>query len=204
MKKICLFITVLILMAGTTQAQDPEVLTRAFDSSYTLEGIGYYSNAIDVLKRYYDEKSYEMNARLGWLCHNAGRYTESVTYYQAAINLKPFAIEPRLGLTKPASILGNWDQVLEQYQKILEIDPMNTWVNFQTGMIYYYREQYDIALKHFELVANLFPFDFDATNMYAWTSYRLGKMREAKILFQKALLIRPGDDSAEEGLWLVK
>jgi hypothetical protein len=40
--------------------------------------------------------------------------------------------------------------------------------------------------------------------MYAWSNYRLGKMREAEILFKKALLIRPGDASANEGLLLVK
>lgn len=204
MKKINLFIAGLMLLAGTVRAQDQDVLFRAFDSSYTLEGISYYSNAIDVLKKYYDADSYELNARLGWLCYHAGKYPESITYYHKAIQLKPFALEPRFGIINPASALGNWDQVLEQYEMILEIDPMNTYANYKAGMIYYYREQYDIALKYFELVANLYPFDYDSTLMYAWTSYRLGKMREAKILFQKVLLIRPDDESAKEGLGLIK
>ena len=204
MKKINLIIAIIIFMAGTSAAQDQDVLTKAFDTSYTLEGISYYANAIDVLKKYYDENSYELNARLGWLHYQAGRYPESIAYYNKAILLKPFAIEPRFGLVKPASSLGNLDQVLEQYEKILEIDPMNTYANYQAGMIYYNRQQYDMALKYFELVANLYPFDYDSTLMFAWTSYRLGKMREARILFQKSLLIRPGDESATEGLGLIK
>jgi len=38
----------------------------------------------------------------------------------------------------------------------------------------------------------------------AWTNFKLEKYREAKILFQKTLLISPGDASALEGLGLLK
>jgi len=40
--------------------------------------------------------------------------------------------------------------------------------------------------------------------MLAWTNFKLGKFREAKVLFSKALLIQPGDESALEGLGLIK
>jgi len=40
--------------------------------------------------------------------------------------------------------------------------------------------------------------------MLGWADYRLGKSREAKILFSKALLYYPGDASAKEGLSLIK
>jgi len=40
--------------------------------------------------------------------------------------------------------------------------------------------------------------------MLAWTNFKLGKLREAKVLFQKALLISPDDESATEGLNLIK
>jgi hypothetical protein len=40
--------------------------------------------------------------------------------------------------------------------------------------------------------------------MFAWTNYMLGKTREAKILFNKVLLISPNDISATEGLGLIK
>ena len=53
------------------------------------------------------------------------------------------------------------------------------------------------------VVVNHYPFDYDSVIMLAWTNYRLGKMREAKVLFQKALLIQPGAESALEGLSLL-
>jgi hypothetical protein len=40
--------------------------------------------------------------------------------------------------------------------------------------------------------------------MFAWTSYFMGKTREAKILFSKVLLISPNDKSATEGMALIK
>jgi hypothetical protein len=40
--------------------------------------------------------------------------------------------------------------------------------------------------------------------MFAWTNLKLGKTREAKILFNKTLLYNPDDASAKEGLGLIK
>jgi len=205
MKKLSfLFIVALSSLLLPLKGQDLTLLTREFDSSYTYEDSGLYTKAIETINRHYDPSSYEINVRLGWLNYLAGMHTASMEYYHKAILLKPYAIEPRLGYVNPASTVGNWNQVLEQYIKILEVDPMNTYVNYKVGLIYYYREQYDTALPYFEKVANLYPFDYDSTIMYAWTSYKLGKLREAKVLFQQALLIRPGDASATEGLGLIQ
>ena len=53
------------------------------------------------------------------------------------------------------------------------------------------------------LAVNLYPFDYDSVIMLAWTNFQLNKFREAKVLFNKSLLIRPGDESALEGLGLM-
>ena len=72
------------------------------------------------------------------------------------------------------------------------------------GLIYYGREDYEAALRYFDKVVNLFPFDYDALTMLAWTHFRLQNTREARVLFQKALLHTPGGTSAIEGLELLK
>ena len=94
--------------------------------------------------------------------------------------------------------------VKNQYEKILEIDPMNTKANYYLGMIYYNKEKYEEALPYFEKVVNLYPFDFSGTLMYAWTNFKLGHLREAKVLFNKTLMISPDDPSAKEGLKLIQ
>lgn len=185
-------------------AQQFEAIEKAFSESYELEKSGEYSQAIEKLKKYYDEDSYEVNLRLGWLNYLKGNFTESSAYYERSISLSPYAIEARFGYVYPLSALGNWGVVKQQYEKILDIDPRNTLANYRMGMIFYGSEDYNNALRYFEKVVNLYPFDYDGTIMFAWSNLKLGKLREATILFKKALLMRPGDESAKEGLQLMK
>jgi len=176
----------------------------AFSKSQAYESRGNFMDAITEMKKIYQEDSYEINLRLGWVTYLAGQFTESSAYYQKAINLKPYAVEAKFGFVNPASALGNWDQVINQYNEILTIDPQNTIANYRMGSIYYGRKDYIKAEKYLEKVVNLYPFDYDSMVLYAWTNYKIGKLREAQVLFNKVLLNRSKDPSALEGLSLIK
>jgi tetratricopeptide (TPR) repeat protein len=180
------------------------ILQEAFAKSQEYEGRGNFADAITTIKSVYQEESYEINLRLGWLTYLGGLFTESSAYYQKAIKLKPYSIEAKLGFANPASALGNWDQVVAQYNEILSIDPQNTTVNYRMGSIYYGRKDYVKAEKYLEKVINLYPFDYDTMILFAWTNYKLGKLREAQVMFNKVLLNKPKDTSALEGLSLIK
>ncbi len=203
LKKILLSVA-LTLTATTMFSQNYQKLEAAFKTSYEQEVKGEYTRAIETLKAVYDENSYEINLRLGWLEYIAGQFSESMPYYQKCITLKPLSIEARLGLVNPTAAMGNWTQVENQYNKILEIDSQNSLVNYRLGLLFYGRKNYKIAEKYFATVVNHYPFDFDSMIMLAWTNYYLGTYRKAKILFQKALLNKPGNASAMEGLKLMK
>jgi tetratricopeptide (TPR) repeat protein len=127
-----------------------------------------------------------------------------MNYYLRAIALKANAIEPRIGFAYPASVMGKWDDVVKQYQAILKLDPKNSNINYKLGLIQYNRKNYVLAYKHFETVATLYPFDYDGVLMFAWTNFQVGKSKEARALFQRILLLSPGDKSATEGLSLIK
>jgi tetratricopeptide (TPR) repeat protein len=204
LKKILLVIVLFTFFGSITFSQNYKEVQQAFEKSYFLEYSGEYIKAIDLLKGVYDNSSYEINLRLGWLNYMGGFFTESLAYYQKSIELKPMSIEARLGYVYPASALGNWEQVKSQYNKILDIDPMNSLVNYRMGSIYYGNEDYTTALTYFEKVVNLYPFDRDGLLMYAWTNLKLGKFREAEVLFNKVLMNKPNDESAMEGLNQIK
>lgn len=204
MKRLILIACFTLMPLLLINSQDFVKLTSAFSESYAKEKLGKYSEAGAALKAYYDANSYEINLRLGWLTYLQGQFTESLNYYNKAIELMPYAIEPRLGVVLPASALGNWDFVINHYNKILSIDPNNTVTLYRLGLIYYDRKNYKQASQYFEKVVNLYPFDYQSILMLGWTDYRLGKTREAKVLFSKALLYYPDDASAKEGLSLVK
>jgi tetratricopeptide (TPR) repeat protein len=199
----------LLMLLATWQitalsAQDSQALIDAFSESYEYEQSANFAEAINVLQAVYTDDSYELNLRIGWLLYLKGSLTESMTYYSKAIELRPYALEPRFGIAYPAYDYGNHALVIEQYEKILEIAPNNTLALYRLGSVFYYDQRYIEAEKQYEKVVNLFPFDYDTLLMLGWTKYQLKKTREAIVLFNKALMYDPSSESAQEGLQLVQ
>ncbi len=195
---------VLLTIGAIANAQDYEKSIDGFQKSYLNEAAGNLSEAILNLKEIYNENSYEINLRLGWLTYSSGLFSEAQSYYNKAIALKQFAVEPRFGIVLPQAAMGNWTAVISQYEKILEIMPNNTIAMHRLGLIYYGQKDYLKAEKYFEKVVSLYPFDYDALVMYAWTNFQLKKYREARVLFNKALMNTPTGSSAMEGLQLME
>ncbi|MBK8983801.1 MAG: tetratricopeptide repeat protein [Ignavibacteria bacterium] len=202
--KICFILSAAFLINANSLYSQSDPVIEAFSKSLKSETILDYTQAVKDIQEVYVADSYEMNLRLGWLYYKAANYNESMNYYQKAIDLMPYSIEAKLGYNLPASAADLWDKVIENYDKILLQDPQNTFVNYQLGNIYYYRQDFSKANSLFEKVVNLYPFGYDALLMFAWSNYQLGFYREAKILFNKVLMLSPGDASALEGLGLIK
>jgi tetratricopeptide (TPR) repeat protein len=185
-------------------AQSFDKQRAAFRTSYAQENSGDYKAAVNTLKSVYDDSSYEMNLRLGWVSFKSGDFKESEAYYRKAISLRPYGVEARFGLVFPLSSMGNWTLVNSIYEEILAIDVNNSLANYRYGLLAYNKEDYAMADKLFSKVVNLYPFDYDSLIMLAWTRFKLGKSLEAKSLFQKVLLYSPDDASALEGLSLIR
>jgi tetratricopeptide (TPR) repeat protein len=201
LKKIIMIVIAASIFSGIA-AQDK--VQEAFKNSFTSESDGKYSQAINQIKKVYDADSYEINIRLAWLSYEAGQYTESVSYYSKCIKLKPLSVEALLGLTYPASAIGNWEQVIDAYSKVLKIDENNYSANLRMGQIYLNRQEYKKADEYFQVLLNMYPFTYDVVLNTAWNNYYMGKFREAKVLFEKVMWLNPGDSSAQTGLDSIK
>ncbi|MGI4886288.1 MAG: tetratricopeptide repeat protein [Janthinobacterium lividum] len=188
----------LLVLLGprAARAQDQPA---AFAASYAAEAKADYAEAIAPLRGAYSG-SYEQNLRLGWLYFLAKNYTTSAAYYQKAVEQRPYAVEPKFGLVKPLNALGQVEKMLGLYDGILKVDPQNTQANYWTGVIYLNRKQFDRAARYFEKVVNLYPFDYDTNLSLAFAYLSLGKKPEARALYNRVLLIRPGDANAAAGL----
>ncbi len=190
---------VLALSLFSLSASAQPSLRAAFKSSYAAEAKGNYQAALSAMKSTLSN-SYEVNLRIGWLQYMLAAYNESETAYKKAVDAMPYSIEAKLGYVYPLSALGKWTEVREQYTKILEICPQHSIANYRMGLIFYYNNDFKTAQKYFDKVVNMYPFDYDGVIMLGWTHLKLGKKAEATVLFNKALLIRPDDASANEGL----
>jgi len=204
LKRIKLIAIIFIVTIVSLNLNAQTAVINAFSKSYELEKKGEYKKAVTELKNVYDANSYEINLRLGWLNYQAGVFTESVAHYQKAINLMPYSEEAKFGLIYPKTAVGKWGEVISLYKKILANSPNNTTANYRLGLIYYGQKDYSKAYTYFKKVVNLYPFGYDGLLMLAWTNFQQGKMREAKVLFNKVLMYTPGDKSALEGLDLIK
>ena len=197
-------LSILILTQYSITAVAQQSLSDAFKASYESENAGNLETAIEALEMMYEPDSYELNLRLGWLHYQKGEMDESMVFYRRAVNLKPYAVEPKLGLAYPYSAMAFWDDVIELYERILETDPQNSLVNYRLGLIYYNRRQYERADSYIEKTVNLYPFDYDSLLLFAWNKLMMQRTREAKVLFEKVLLANPGDESALNGLSLIQ
>ena len=202
-KSIGTFIFLLAVNAAFAQTNQA-ALEAAFSKSYVFEKNSDFSASMDALKKVYDESSYELNVRLGWLNYNAGLFDESVIFYSRAQKLKSYSEEARFGLILPLAALGKWNEVIKTYEEILAVSPNNTVALYRLGLVYYGRKDYNKANTLFKKVVDLYPFGYDGLLMLGWTSYFLGNSNQAKVLFNKVNLYNPSDKSANEGLGLIK
>jgi tetratricopeptide (TPR) repeat protein len=201
------FASIFLLNILTTTAvvsQNHESLQKAFLASYAAEADSNYQAAITPLQALYRADNYEINLRLGWLHHLDGQYDQSKNYYYRAMELMPYAIQPKFGYAQPLAALGNWDELISVYQDILKIAPQNNLAHYYLGSIYYKRQQYEEAYRHAEIVVNLYPFDYDALVLFGWVQLKMGNVAKARALFEKALLILPEGVLALEGMKQVK
>jgi tetratricopeptide (TPR) repeat protein len=202
--KIRLTILFSFMSFMVASAQNDAKIQSAFTESNKAEAEENYSLGISSLKAIYRAEDYPVNVRLAWLFLMSKQYTESVSYYDRAIKLKPYAIEARFGMIKALNALESWDKVKEQYEAILKIDPQNTTSLYWLGVLLYNRKDYDNAARNFEKIVNLYPMDYGSVIMLAWTRLYQGKKTDARVLFNHALLLSPDDASANSGLNLLK
>lgn len=205
-KTLVIFAVILIasqIRTHTTEAKSKNDLRNAFKISQTEEKVENYTAAIDALMGVYEVQNYELNLRLGWLNYKAEQFDKASNFYRNAVELKPFALEPRLGLSYPLADAEKWEELEANYKSILAIDPNNTYSSYQLGYMYFLRGEYTLAYSYFEKVVNLYPFDHYSVLMLGWTEFQLQKFDEAEKLFNRVLLINPDDESALEGLTLM-
>jgi tetratricopeptide (TPR) repeat protein len=198
MQKVVFIIFILFNSVFCYSQDINDKMLSAFSASYSAEITKDYSKAIESLKSVYNENSYETNLRLGWLCYQKKDNTESERYYKQALKLKPGSVEAMFGLVSPCSAQDKWPEVLEIYQQILKIDPVNSVANYRIALMYYYKKEFARAESHLAIVVDHYPFDYDALVLMGQVKLAMGKLTESKAYYQRALLYSPSNDEIKK------
>ena len=189
-------ISIALAICFGTYAQDTQ--KSAFAKSYQYEYDADYSSAINELTAIYESTSYEINLRLGWLYYLHKDYLKSQLYYKKARDLKPQSIEAMFGYVYPIAALENWDEVIQVYTEILQLDPANYTANLRMANIFYYRRDFNRAITYAQVNGLNFPFDYATNLVLGQINIGLGKIDKAKAYLNKALLYYPESTDAAD------
>jgi tetratricopeptide (TPR) repeat protein len=81
-----------------------------------------------------DPKNLRANVELANLLYDAGRYTESISYYQQAFALDPRNVNVSTDLGTALHYAGRADDALAQFERSLTIDPKHAQTLFNIGV----------------------------------------------------------------------
>lgn len=224
MKKFAaLSVTAILIIVGffatDIVSQQKNDLTKAFNTSITLEKEGKIKDAIAILEPFVEtnKTNYLLNLRLGYLYYSDTAWVKSASYYDVALKLRPNSVEALLGLRLPLFAQKQWEKVEGVYNSIIKIDPNNKEANLRLGQIYYYKglpkfEQgftkakpdWDKSKSYLDKVLMMYPSDYEANLAYGYTMYALGMNDKAREAFGTVLMISEKDSLALKGLGLIK
>jgi serine/threonine-protein kinase len=131
------------------------------------------------------------HACLGLIADGTGRYTESVTEYQRALQLEPGNEGALIGLALAYEHQGAISEAEQTYQRAIEAHPKSRYAYNSLGTFYIRRNQYDKAVPMFEKVIALAPEGYGAYVNLGDTYNAMGRYSEAIGPLNKSILLRP-------------
>jgi tetratricopeptide (TPR) repeat protein len=171
--------------------------------SYVLESKGKYSEALVLVEKLSksEPNEYLFQIRSAWLSYLNAEYTKSAEYYRKAQVLTPDSIEPKLGLIKVFSALGQFKNVETTCRAILKQDPKNYISRTNLAYSLYQAGNFKEARKIYESVLVDYPADLEMILGQGWSFLKEGEKQKSKESFSRALKISPQNPRAQEGLW---
>jgi len=120
-------------------------------------------------------------------------YEKAQAIYGMRVELYPDDVEGRMALAQILLIRDKRDEAVEQYLKILEIDPEQHDVLRRIGVVYESQGKFEEALGYYEAFAERFPDDRASFTTIGDLHANIGNHEQARDYYDKALLIDPSD-----------
>lgn len=154
------FLLSLLLFVSIVSAdQTQQSVRQSYLKSYDYERMGKYEEAIKVLIPLYKKypKTYTLNLRFGWLFYLKGNFADAIGHYKKASLLKPYAIDPRLGLANVYLKTQNYSKAIPITLEILKIDYYNFYGNLYYIQALAAQKKYKLAKEVIFKMLSLYP-----------------------------------------------
>lgn len=114
------------------------------------EAVKYCKKAIQI-----DSAFSQAYYNLGNAYANIGKLGESIKAYREAIVTDPHYVEAYNNLAAVYTDIGKVDEAIVLWNKTIEINPNFAEAHFNLAKFYFQRKQYDLAIKHCDIVIRL-------------------------------------------------
>ncbi len=191
MRSLFLVLITFLIVPGVSSQ---ESLTKA-DQCYREKNyqcaINFYSEAIK--NNTYPEKNYAIiQFRIGHSLSSLNKYSESVTYFQNAINRNPSYGDAHWDLAYSYYMLATYDKAVDHYTKAATYitEPLNLRTLYHwRGKSHSALKKYELALADFKLAFEKDPAYDDSYALAGDMSFNLAKYRDALDYYAKSISI---------------
>ena len=133
---------------------------------------------------------------LGLLAARQGRATESIPYFQQALQLDPDHPIALLNLGNAYRQLKMWDQARAPLQRAIEMSPQDPEANYSLAMVLAQMNENEQAYEYLQRALKLRPAYPEALNNLGILLLRSGRRDEAVAKFEECIRAAPGFDQA--------
>lgn len=177
------------LSAASVMAQE-----AAWQSSYQLEPVGKYAEAIAALDKIpANSADAELKAlRRGWLLYLSGKFDESIREYRQAIERNGKSVDARLGLTLPLLAAKRWRDAEQSARAALELAPNHYTALLRLTVALEAQHDWPSMLKSATNLVTSYPSDAAAYVYLARANAWLGKPDQAVLAYSAVLSRYPG------------
>jgi len=175
-----------------------------YRQSYMQEAQGKPLEALATMRQVRSATggSYFVVVRMAWLAYLGGKHAEAVAGYEEAIRFAPAAIEPRIGLTLPLLAQQSWRPLEVACREVLKLDPNHMLARARLAHANYSVGNYPDAAVLYRKLVDEYPADLDHQTGLGWALARMGRVKEAKAIFQQVLAVSPDNPNALQGMAL--
>ncbi len=181
-----------ILVGGATE--DSDDIKASYLKSYDYEKMNQYSEAIKILAPLYAKypKGYMLNLRLGWLFYLDRKYMDAIQYYQKALLVNTYSLEPKLGLIKVYLDTSEYHKAMQMSYEIIKTDYYNYYGNLYMAKALIAKKEYANADKVVKKMLLLYPTDVVFLQTLAM-NYKATDNTALSQLYQDILILDPNN-----------
>ncbi len=132
-----------------------------------------------------------------------GRLNDALERFIKSYNINPSRGDTAMNISSVYFSIGNTSKATEYARKAISLDPKNPLYYYQLGLIKFYEENFEEALKNFKTACEIEPSYQDAVLWYGISLEVLGKDKEAIKKYEKAIDLKPRDFFARYKLALL-